>query len=103
MDDYREAYVGLKDAARALAAAAARFEEVAPKEVGDEVRALCSAVAGVLLDPESWGKSLRPMALACIDVVRRGLPCLVRRERRARAVAQLETEPFDASRFGLEG
>lgn len=70
-------YERLKDAARELASAAKEMREADSNLL--TISCLCSAVAGTLLDPGCWTRSLEPMASAVADVARDGLPDKLRR------------------------
>jgi len=83
MTEQEQAYADLKQAARDLARAARAFQGAHPGQGGDLMAALCSAVVGTILDPGSWAASLRPMALAVVEVAKAGIDDMKERGRMA--------------------
>ena len=60
------------DAASELATRATAFAQLEPAAV--PIAALCSGVAGIILDPGGWGQTAIPAAAGVVDAVARRLP-----------------------------
>ncbi len=87
-----EEYARLKTAASDLAKSAQAMMKADPCRETALVFVLCSAVASTLLNPNSWGQELEPMASGAVDVVREHLPDKIRRLEARRSASTEEAE-----------
>lgn len=62
------------DAASALAVKAKAFRGLDASPGAFCIEALCAGVAGILLDPASWGSTIEPATVAVVGIVADELP-----------------------------